>query len=220
MNGVATLETPISIRGLAWSTILCGALVLCGCSPLPVVHVQEAPLPAQDKLTFTDQRVATDESSFMTGEGNVASCHYAIERKKDKILDPDAMTLLHSYLSNKVFTDGQPHAVVVTRFEIYINRHIPLLHDNWGGLYVPPPLIGCEGAEQGEYLLAEIPQSARPAPIVIYLNATVDGKEHKIRSLYPFESDADASVASAHWPDALTAAIDKTFAALGAEIKK
>lgn len=202
--------------------ILAAAVVLAslaGCSPLQVVHVQEPPLPAQDKVSFVDQRVATDEPSFMFGEGQITSCHYGIERKKDTILDPDGMTLLHAYLSSQGFTDGKPHTVVVTRFEIYINRHIPILHDALGGIANPGPVIGCEGAEQGEYLLSEIPQSERPAPIVIYLNATVDGKDHKVRTLYPFESYADASITSAHWSDALTAALNNTFAALAGEIK-
>src|SRR5690348_6797380 len=98
--------------------ILAAAVVLAslaGCSPLQVVHVQEPPLPAQDKVSFVDQRVATDQPSFMFGEGQITSCHYGIERKKDTILDPDGMTLLHAYLSSQGFTDGKPHTVVVTR---------------------------------------------------------------------------------------------------------
>lgn len=195
-------------------------IFLAGCAPFPVVHVQEPPLLARDKVNFVDRRVATDQAGFMFGEGLITSCHYAIERTKDTILDPDSMALLHAYLSNQVFTDGEPHTMVVSRFEIYINRQATVLHDAWGDIYKPGPLVGCEGAEQGEYLLAEIPQSPRPAPIVIYLNATVDGVEHKVRSLYPFESYADTSVESAHWPDALTAALNNTFAALAADIRK
>lgn len=213
------MKAAASIKVFSRGLIVFGGLALYGCSPLPVVHVQEPPLPAQDKVRFIDQRVATDQASFMFGEGQLFSCHYGIERKKDDILDPDGMSLLHAYLSDKVFTDDKSHTVVVTRFEIYINRQATVLHDVWP-LYMPPPLIGCAGAEQGEYHLSEIPASDRPSPIVIYLNATVDGEEYKVRGLHPFELDRDASVSSAHWSDALTAALDKTFAALAEEIRK
>ena len=201
---------------------LLGGMLLAGCTPLPVVHVQAPPLPAGDSLRFIDQRVPTDGKNFWLGEGYFYSCQYGIERKKDDILDPDAMTLLHAYLANQVFTDGQLHTVVVTRFEIYINRHVPMEDDFWnpgGSPSKPPPLVGCYGADQGEYWSAEVPPMDRPAPIVIYLTAGVDGKVHRIRTVQPFESDRDAKVSAANWPAALTAALDRVFAALAQEIK-
>lgn len=194
-------------------------LVLSGCATRQVVHIQVAPIPAQDNVKFVDERTSAHEVSFIFGTGNVASCHYGIEEIKNDAMDPDRMVLLHSYLDSKVLNDAKPHDVVVARFDIYWNRHLYL-----EGMALGPVaqttsasglVIGCQDAQEGEYYRAEVP-GPNYSPIVIYLDSVIDGRKYAIRTVYPMLEDSDTK---SRWPAALTAAVDKTFATLGGMVK-
>lgn len=185
-------------------------LVLSGCATREVVHIQAAALPEHDNVTFVDNRTSPSEPSFMFGRGLITSCHYGIDKIEDSALDPDRMTLLHSYLDSKVLNDNKSHTVTITRFDIYWNQHAWDEGLNFGALWSHGVLIGCKDAQEGEYYTSESP-GPNYSPIVIYLDSVIDGKKYNVRTVYPLLQDSNVKSA---WPGALTAAIDRTFATL------
>lgn len=189
------------------------AMLLAGCSSLPVAHIQSTPLPQKDNVTFTDQRTSPSEPTYMLGEGSLYSCHYGISRLKEEAIVPDRMTLLHAYLDNEVFKGDKPRSVVVTRFDIYWNRHAASEQNMFGGFWTPGSVVGCKDADEGEYSASEV-VNAQVSPIVIYLYLTIDGKEYKVRNVYPSPSESE-SITTANWSQALSNAVNQSFDTLG-----
>ena len=190
-------------------------LVLSGCATRQVVHIQTTPISKQDKVKIVDERTSAYEASFMFGTNNVYSCHYGISEIKNGALDPDRMVVLHSYLDSKVLNDNKPHAVVVTRFDIYWNRHLFMEGGTLGvvgeSISASGLIIGCKGDKEGEYYRAEVP-GPNYSPIVIYLNSVIDGRKYAVRTVYPVLEDSNTK---SKWAESMTGAIDKTFATLG-----
>lgn len=213
--------------------IVAGALtlVMCGCASLPVAQIPTVAIPQADKVLFEDQRVSPSAGPFLFAEGNVYSCHYGIKKIGDGAMQPDRMTALHSYLDNRVFKDGKPHTVIVTRFDIYWNQHVTGERGVFGlageAISSSGYVIGCKGAEEGEYYSSEVPSpeyyaSGTPgkfnySAIVIYLRSKIDGQEYNVRTVYPVLEDSDTK---SRWPANLTAAVDKAFATLGSMVEK
>lgn len=191
-------------------------LVLSGCATREVVHIQAAALPEHDNVTFVDNRTSPSEPSFMFGRGLITSCHYGIDKIENGALDPDRMTLLHSYLDSKVLNDNKSHTVTITRFDIYWNQHAWDESLNFGALWSHGVLVGCKDAQEGEYYTSESP-GPNYSPIVIYLDSVIDGQKYNVRTVYPLLQDSNVKSA---WPGALTAAIDKTFATLGSLVTR
>lgn len=186
-------------------------VVLSGCAARQVVHIQAVAIPEHDNVTLVDKRTSPSEPSFMFGRGLLTSCHYGISKVENGALSPDRMTLLHSYLDNKVLNDNRSHTATVTRFDIYWNQHAIDESLEFGAMWGHGQVIGCKDAQEGEYYTSESP-GPNYSPIVIYLSSVIDGREYNVRTVSPLLQDSDVK---SKWAEALTAAIDKAFTALG-----
>lgn len=215
----------------AISIFACASLfLLAGCATTVTKFQLNAPKAAVARIHLVDKLKSPDAPNWFIGEGNVFSCHYEIRRLSDTF-EPDKATVLHDYLATVTFNDQQPHTVVAKRFDVYLNRHAESEDGIWSSGFVlpgsggatvvpgvhtlptdPGQLVGCEGANAGEYYVHEVPKYV--SPVITYLNLVVDGQPVDVRSIYAPAPGDELSERNSIIPSALQKAFTDLRGAL------
>jgi len=150
------------------------------------------PLPFE----IVDHRKEPKELSSWKHHGNTFSCHFGINPLEHDEVKPKMLDYVGQYLNKVAGERLTGKQIEVMRLAFFVNsqaiqRSIGLalspsdllLNAAVGALSPKPRLIGCKGSETGEYYFSEAPQR-RANVYVVYLNATIDGVNHKSRIVH------------------------------------
>lgn len=199
--------------------LLLASLALAGCVSTPIMRLPTSDLSDRSDVTIVDRSKsgAIEISAFTYG--NIYSCHYGTMKVDGDKITPAPVEYMRTYLSSKL---ASPARIDVERFDIYTNSKARFLKSLAGtkispyagsmvtfGRYEPTgeTIVGCKGADAGEYAYGEV--NASVVPILIYLNGAFDGKPFRLRTI----SDANTQGVYPS-PNDLKTAIDMTLDAL------
>lgn len=96
-------------------------LCLAGCAPLNQIVMSDLEHPGPQFVV--DQTKPDDYPAFLTGEGNIYSCHYGIHYESAKEFHPPKAQMFADLFA-KALPEITDHRVVLKRFDVYYNRRL------------------------------------------------------------------------------------------------
>jgi len=104
-------------RRISANAILILSISIMGCSMHKPIVIENT--GTTHNISIEDARKKVDYPGYLTGEGNIYSCHYGIHLYRENEIIPSKLVLLQSSLEQKFNLKGAD--ITLNRFEIYSN---------------------------------------------------------------------------------------------------
>jgi hypothetical protein len=204
---------------------ICIAATTSGCVNNTAVLAGYAPPARTTTLEIVDSRPAEERlPKTKTLSLLITACNYGVDQVGEKDIVPDRLTLMKDSLAQQLGGSIDGKKLVISRYGVHINRAHALRNSTYGGDtgLVAAVMRGMgancprEKMKAGWYEPNDI--TTPYSPIIVEINADLDGVAYTVRSVYSPDSEYWA-LGKPEAAPSLFAALDKAHQALAIELK-